>query len=84
MGAATGRDADPFPGVVLVYGTDEEDGYAIRQTVLAPGKSITFTTPWAIKPEDEVFLMAFFLDIWPIRPSAGATSSRLSTASNAP
>jgi hypothetical protein len=50
---------------VLVYGTDEEDGYAIRQAVLAPGKSITFRTPWAINPEDEVNLMAFFLDLWP-------------------
>jgi len=56
---------DPFPGVVLVYGTDEEDGYAIRQAVLAPGKSITFRTPWAINPEDEVNLIAFFLDVWP-------------------
>ena len=63
MTDSTGPDADPFPGVVLVYGTDEEDGYAIRQTVLAPGKSITFKTPWAINPEDEVSLMAFFLDI---------------------
>ena len=63
MGPATGPDADPFPGVVLVYGTDEEDGYAIRQSVVAPGKSITFKTPWAVKPEDGVFLIAFFLDI---------------------
>jgi hypothetical protein len=37
-------DADPFPGVVLFYGTDEEDGYAVRQTVFTPGKSITFQT----------------------------------------
>ena len=58
----TGPDADPFPGVVLVYGTDEEDGFAIRQAILAPGKSITFKTPWLINPEDEVCLMAFFLD----------------------
>jgi RNA polymerase sigma factor (sigma-70 family) len=61
----TGPDADPFPGVVLVYGTDEEDGYAIRQSILAPGKSITFKTPWLINPKDEVYLMAFFLDIVP-------------------
>jgi RNA polymerase sigma factor (sigma-70 family) len=72
MSASTGREADPFPGVVLVYGTDEEDGYAIRQTVLAAGKSITFKTPWAIKPEDEVFLMAFFLDIWPDTKKRGS------------
>ncbi len=62
MGPATGRDADPFPGVVLDYATDEEDGYAVRQAVLSPGKSITFKTPWAISPNDEVSLMAFFLD----------------------
>ncbi len=65
MTESTGSDADPFPGVVIVYSTDEEDGYAIRQTVLAPGKSITFKTPWAISPNDEVSLMAFFLDITP-------------------
>jgi RNA polymerase sigma factor (sigma-70 family) len=63
MGPATGADADPFPGVMLVFGTDEEDGYAIRQVSLAAGKSITFKTPWAISPDDEVYLMAFFLDI---------------------
>jgi RNA polymerase sigma factor (sigma-70 family) len=65
MTSQTGSDADPFPGVVLIYGTDEEDGYAIRQTILAPGKSITFRTPWAINPEDEVNLIAFFLDLSP-------------------
>jgi hypothetical protein len=64
MSDSTGPDADPFPGVVLIYGVDAEDGYAIRQTVLAPGKSITFTSPWAISPNDEVYLLAFFLDIW--------------------
>ncbi len=72
MTDSTGPDADPFPGVVLVYGTDEEDGYAIRQTVLAPGKSITFKTPWAINPEDEVYLMAFFLDIVPQKIKRGS------------
>jgi RNA polymerase sigma factor (sigma-70 family) len=72
MSAQTGHDADPFPGVVLVYGTDEEDGYAIRQTVLAAGNSIVFRTPWAIKPEDEVYLMAFFLDIWPEQDNRGS------------
>jgi RNA polymerase sigma factor (sigma-70 family) len=72
MTSSTGPDADPFPGVVLVYGTDEEDGYAIRQAVLAPGKSITFKTPWAINPEDEVCLMAFFLDISPETSKRGS------------
>jgi RNA polymerase sigma factor (sigma-70 family) len=73
MGPATGPNADPFPGVVLVYGTDGEDGYAIRQSVVAPGKSITFKTPWAISPEDEVFVMAFFLDIEGLSNRGGYT-----------
>jgi RNA polymerase sigma factor (sigma-70 family) len=64
MGPQTGPDADPFPGVVIVYGTDAEDGYAIRQSVVAPGKSITFKTPWLIGPDADVFLLAFVLDIW--------------------
>jgi hypothetical protein len=72
MSEETGVDADPFPGVSLLYGTDEEDGYAVRQTVLAPGKSITFRSPWRIRPQDEVFLMAFFLDIWPTTPERGS------------
>ena len=72
MTAATGVNADPFPGVVLFYGTDEEDCYAIRQTVLAPGKSITFRSPWNIKPKDDVYLMAFFLDYSPKDPKRGS------------
>jgi RNA polymerase sigma factor (sigma-70 family) len=73
MTSHTGPDADPFPGVVLIYATDEEeDGYAIRQTVLAPGKSITFRMPWALYPEDEVFLIAFFLDLWPQTQKRGS------------
>jgi RNA polymerase sigma factor (sigma-70 family) len=47
----TGHDADPFPGVVLLYPTDEEDCWANRQIVLAPGKSITFRAPWLIDPQ---------------------------------
>ena len=50
MSEETGADADPFPGVVVIYPTDEEDCYAIRQIVLAPGKSITFRSPWLIAP----------------------------------
>ena len=64
MSEQTGADADPFPGVVVNYPTDEEDCYAVRQIVLAPGKSITFRSPWLIAPKDDVFLMAFFLDTW--------------------
>ncbi len=34
MNEQTGPDADPFPGVVVNYPTDEQDGYAERQIVL--------------------------------------------------
>ena len=45
MSDSTGPDADPFAGVVALYCTDEEDAFAERQIVLAPGKSITFRSP---------------------------------------
>jgi RNA polymerase sigma factor (sigma-70 family) len=72
MTSQTGPDADPFPGVVLVYATDEEDGYAIRQAVLAPGKSITFRTPWDTNPGDDIPLIAFFLDTTPQTQKRGS------------
>jgi hypothetical protein len=62
MTEQTGNDADPFPGVFVQYPTDEEDCFALRQIVLAPGKSVAFRAPWLIQPTDEVFLLAFFLD----------------------
>jgi RNA polymerase sigma factor (sigma-70 family) len=75
MTDSTGNDADPFAGVVLFYGTDEEDGYACRQTVLAAGKSITFRSPWNIAPTPGgtgVYLQAFFLDPAPDNPNRGS------------
>jgi RNA polymerase sigma factor (sigma-70 family) len=75
MTDSTGNDADPFAGVVLFYGTDEEDCYAIRQTVLAPGKSVTFRSPWNIAPTpggSGVYLQAFFLDPAPNDPNRGS------------
>ena len=75
MTDSTGNDADPFPGVVLFYGTDEEDGYASRQIVLAPGKSVTFRSPWNIAPTGgrfDVDLQAFFLDSAPNNPNRGS------------
>jgi RNA polymerase sigma factor (sigma-70 family) len=62
MSEQTGPDADPFSGVLVHYPTDEQDCYAERQIVLAPGKSITFRSPWLIDPGDGVHLMAFFID----------------------
>jgi hypothetical protein len=64
MSEETGADADPFPGIVLYYSTDVEDGYAVRYTVLKPGDSVKFNTPSQISPKDEVFAIAFFLDAW--------------------
>jgi hypothetical protein len=72
MSDETGANADPFPGVVVIYPTDEEDCYAIRQIVLAPGKSITFRSPWLIAPNSEVFLLAFFLDTYAGNPKRGS------------
>jgi RNA polymerase sigma factor (sigma-70 family) len=75
MTDSTGNDADPFPGVVLFYGTDEEDGYAIRQIVLAPGKSVTFRSPWNIAPtggRSDVYMQAFFLGGSPDDPKRGS------------
>jgi hypothetical protein len=73
MSEQTGPDADPFPGVVVHYPTDEQDCYAERQIVLAPGKSITFRAPWLIDPSDGVHLMAFFIDAaWAGHPKRGS------------
>jgi hypothetical protein len=72
MSTQTGVNADPFPGVVFYYSTDEEDCYAIRYVVLKPGDSVTFRTPWLISPADEVFALAFFLDAWPNSDNHGS------------
>jgi RNA polymerase sigma factor (sigma-70 family) len=73
MSEQTGTNADPFPGVVLHYPTDEQDCYAERQIVLEPGKSITFRSPWLIDPSSDVHLMAFFIDAaWAGHPKRGS------------
>ncbi|MCX6070042.1 MAG: hypothetical protein NTU91_04140 [Chloroflexi bacterium] len=41
----TGAQADPFPGVILAYATNEEDGFAMRYRVARPGDSFEFCTP---------------------------------------
>jgi hypothetical protein len=81
MSSQTGVDADPFPGVFVLYGTDEEDCYATRQIVLAPGKSITFRSPWLIDPASDVSLLAFFLDVWPDSPNRGSYKLTVTQAS---
>jgi hypothetical protein len=68
MSDSTGADADPFAGVVALYCTDEEDSFAERQIVLAPGKSITFRSPVVANG----YVMAFFLDTWAGHPKRGS------------
>ena len=68
MSDSTGADADPFAGVVVLYCTDEEDSFAERQIVLAPGKSITFRSPAV----HNGYVMAFFLDTWAGDPKRGS------------
>jgi hypothetical protein len=81
MSSQTGVDADPFPGVFVLYGTDEADCYATRQIVLAPRKSITFRSPWLIDPASDVSLLAFFLDVWPDSPNRGSYKLTVTQAS---
>ena len=64
MSEQTGPDADPFPGVVVNYPTDEEDSHANHRIVLLPGKSNAFRSPSLIGPIDDVFLLAFVLDTY--------------------
>jgi RNA polymerase sigma factor (sigma-70 family) len=80
MSESTGPDADPFPGVVVLYSTDEEDCCASRQISLAPGKSITFRSPWLINPSAGVSLTAFFIDVWPGQPKRGSYTLTITEA----
>lgn len=69
LSSHTGRDADPIPGVVLFYGTNEEDGHATKTRVVKPGEVFTFTTPK--KHPQHIFLLAFFIDYWPESKNRG-------------
>jgi hypothetical protein len=80
MSESTGADADPFPGVMVLYATDEEDGCASRQISLAPGQSITFRSPWNVNPTDGASLTAFFLDTWPGQPKRGSYTLTITEA----
>ena len=80
MTESTGADADPFPGVVVLYATDEEDCYAMRQIVMTPGKSITFRSPWLIDPSAGVSLSAFFLDEAAGHPKRGSYTLTITEA----
>lgn len=69
MSDQTGAAADPFPGVVLQYCTNEQDGFADRVTVSKPGDKLSFVTP--DKVGDDLFLTAFFIDFWKETPNHG-------------
>jgi hypothetical protein len=62
-----GGNADPYEGIVFGYQTDEQDCHAVRNKVLKPGDSVTFTTPTCIGFDEDVFAVAFFLQAWPHR-----------------
>lgn len=65
----TGPNADPMPGAVIFYPTNEQDGFAILYRLLKPGETIRFTTP--NEEDHNVFLMAFVMDYWDASPNRG-------------
>ncbi len=65
-----GAAADPMPGVVIFYSTNQEDGFDSEYTVLRKGERLTFTTP--ANDPDSVFLIAFVLDHWPQSKNTGS------------
>ena len=69
MSDHTGSAADPFPGVTVVYSTNEQDGFADRMKVAKPGDRFSFTTPR--KGGVDIFLTAFFIDHWKETPNRG-------------
>jgi hypothetical protein len=74
-----GKDADPMPGVVLFYPTNEQDGFASIYKVMVPGETIVFTTP-SEEPEN-VFLLAFVMDYWSGSANKGAFQLRVEKVS---
>lgn len=62
MSDQTGAQADPFPGVVVNYISNEEDGFAMRTRVARPGETFEFTTPTGSGSAWDFHIMAFFID----------------------
>ena len=85
MSEQTGLDADPFPGVVVLYPTDEEDCYAIARSSWRRGSRSPSGPRGSSTRRTSVYLMAFFLDAyWPTTPSGGATRSPSRRPANRP
>ena len=70
LSSHTGRQADPFPGVVLFYCTGGPDGYETKYQVVKSGETIRFRTP-NTRHKKYVFLSAFFIDYWPKSKNRG-------------
>jgi len=65
-----GAEADPMPGVVIFYPTNEQDGFASIYRVLKPGESIKFKTP--NEEDNNVFILAFVMDYWDASVNKGS------------
>jgi len=79
MSDQTGAQADPFPGVILGYITNEEDGFAMRYRVARPGDTFEFQTPAGPGSAYDFHLLAFFLDPYgnSISPNRGSYTVRV-------
>jgi|GEM_PF-1176905 hypothetical protein len=77
-----GDKADPVPGMILFYSTNEQDGYATQMKVLKPGDELVFETPK--KQSEDLFLSAFFIDYWPESQNRGSYTLKVTTYSKHP
>jgi len=68
----TGAQADPFPGVVLAYATNEDDGWAMLYRVARPGDTFEFRTSVSTGSQYDFHLLAFFLDPYSNSPNRGS------------
>lgn len=64
-----GRLADPMPGLIVFYCTNEQDGFSSEYRVLRSGDSLSFVTP--NRNGKYQFLTAFFIDYWPASANRG-------------
>jgi hypothetical protein len=74
-----GEQADPMPGVVVVYCSNEQDGFATKYELLQPGDTLRFSTPKTGRRKD-LFLSAFFIDYWPESKNRGSYQIRIDEA----
>lgn len=77
-----GDKADPVPGMILLYPTNEQDCYATQMKVVKPGEELIFETPK--KQSEHLFLSAFFIDYWPESQNRGSYTLKVATYSKHP